>query len=207
MLVATGLLAATGGCLAGGRTPEGSGAETTTDGGEPLPDLEPNEPVRGRGDPIEVREVENDDDVEYLEDEGAVRYVSAWRSRDPENRTEGEPPEREPVYETTPVERWARIQATSAAGTAAAERTRSRLGVGGLGGGMTSTIEGRNTTPIVSMQTLKDRSGDVIGEPPVTYEALVRATPTSASVTYVIADRRFDHETPVYAVHRVIQQD
>lgn len=211
LLAAAGLLATTAGCLAGGRRVGGSGAETTTTDptateADPIPGLEPNEPVPGRGDPIELRAVEDDEDVEYLPGEEAVRYVAAWRSGDPGNRSEGDPPDREPVYETVPVERWARIQATSAAGSTAAERTGSRLGVDALGGGVTSRVEGRNSTPVVSSTTTKNRDGEVIDESPVSFSALVRATPASATVTYVVADRRFDHEMPVYAVHEIIQQ-
>lgn len=153
-----------------------------------------------------MREVEDDDEVEYLPGEEAVRYVKAWRSTERDDRSTDGLPEHEPVYTTVPADRWGRIQALSAAGEAAARHAADELDADGLSGGVTSTIEGRDSTPIVTTSTLLDRSGDVVSRPSVTFEALVDATPGTAEVTYVLDDRAFDHEFAVFAKHSVIQQ-
>lgn len=163
-------------------------------------------PVRGEDDPIETRAVE-DEEVEYRPDEDAVRYVARRRHTNHEEVEDGEPPEREPVYETVPWEEWAATQCRSAAGSAAAEHANAALGTDDVGGGITAGIEGRDVAAFVSIQTVLDWDGDVVHEPDVGFEALVGATPRTVHATYVLDGQEYVLDAPVYAEYSVMQYD
>lgn len=68
-------------------------------------------PDRGTADPVSVTESLDfdDEDVEYLPSEEAVRYVAQWRRRKSGTGTPDAPPEKEPVYRTVPAEEWAEM--------------------------------------------------------------------------------------------------
>ena len=179
-------------------------------------------PVRGESDAeVEIREVEDDENVEYVADD-AVRYVAAWRHvdqaekterTDEENREEPNgteedgPPEREPVFETTPFERWGETQCLSAAARAAAERANDELGTDEVGGGITATTEGEDRAAFVSVETVLDRDGEVVRESDVEFEELVAATPATVEATYVLGDREYELAAPVYAEYTVLRYD
>jgi hypothetical protein len=171
-------------------------------------------PVRGESDAeVEIREVEDDENVEYVADD-AVRYVAAWRHVDQAEKTERTdeedreepngteedgPPEREPVFETTPFERWGETQCLSAAARAAAERANDELGTDEVGGGITATTEGEDRAAFVSVETVLGRDGEVVRESDVEFEELVAATPATVEATYVLGDREYELAAPVYA--------
>lgn len=163
-------------------------------------------PVRGRSEPIETRTVESGDEVEYVDGEDAVRYVAARRHTNGEEIEDGEPPEREPVYETVPFEEWAETQGRSAAARAAAEHANAALDTDEVGGGITSTVESEDVAAYVSVGAVLDRSGDVVHRPEVAFEALVAATPRTVHATYVLEGHEYDVDAPVYARYEVLHQ-
>lgn len=208
-----------GGCLAG-RSGEfvRAGPSGNDEGGESsMP--EARGPVRGESDvEIEVREVEDDENVEYVASDDAVRYVAAWRhvdrektdgegDRDDQNGTDDGPPEREPVFETTPFERWGETQCLSAAARAAVDHVNDELDTDEVGGGVTSTVEGEDRAAFVSVETVLDRDGEVVRESDVEFEELVAATPATVEATYVLGDREYELAAPVYAEYTVLRYE
>lgn len=197
----------TAGCLAtvgapGGGPPGDDG--TASDDGVP----KPRGPVRGESDvALDVREVEVDEDVEYLADDDAVRYVAAWRHANHDAVENGsEAPTREPVYETTPFEDWAETRCVSAAAGAAAGHANDELDTDEVGGGITSAVQGHDLAAVVSVTTTLDREGDVVAGTDVDFEALVDAAPATVTATYVLEDREHELAAPVYAEHAVLRQ-
>lgn len=189
-----------GGCVAG--TPDRSAGGEDAD----LPDS--RGPTRGESDAdVDVRVVEDDPEVEYVPEEGVVRYVAKRRRSNPDATGDGDPPERDPVYETMPFGKWAARRARSAAAGAAADHVASELDVADVAGGTTSSVEGEDTVAVVSVTTVLDRSGDVVRRAGVEFEDLVAATPASAGATYVLGERELSLVTSVYARHRVLRQE
>lgn len=183
------------GCLSGGPTDA-----DRTDSTAPAS----RGPTRGESDvEPEVETVESDDDVEYLADEHAVRYVARWRN---EGRGEDGEPTREPEYETVPFEEWAEIECVEAAGRAAADHVRDELGVGGVSAGISNGVDGEDIAAVLAIETELDRDGEVVREPAVEFEALVATTPASVDATYVLADQAYRTTPPVYASHQVLRQ-
>lgn len=183
-----------------------SSADTTD--GEPPPIMAGEGPTRGESSAeLEAVEVEDDEEVTYVEDEHAVRYVAAWQYTNRDEVDEGEPPEREPVYETTPFEQWAKTQCTSAAARTAAEHVNEQLDTDEVGGGITSAVDGQDLVAVVSVQTILDRDGDPVSETSVTFDALVAATPANVRVTYRLDSQEYQLTVLVYAQYRVLQQE
>lgn len=196
-----------GGCLAntlGRATRTDTATNDTTD--VPSPDLDAHGPARGESDvDLEVRDVEDDETVEYVAEDDAVRYVAAWRQTNPEERTDGEPPDREPIYETTPFERWGETQCLSAAARVAAKHVNDELDTDDVGGGITSAVAGEDRAAFISVRAVLDRNGNVVHVPDVEFEGLVSATPTTVEATYVLDHREYELDAPVYALYRVLQ--
>lgn len=183
--------------------PSGTESTVVTDDPPSMPDSKG--PVRGQSDAdVETEGVEDDENVEYLPEEDAVRYVSAWRTTNPTELEE--PPEREPVYDTVPFERWGKTNCVTAAARAAADHAAAELGVAELGSGVSFGIDGRDRAAFVSISTLYDREGDVISEPSVEFDALVAATPATVHATYRLEDQEYALEAPIYVQHDVVQQ-
>lgn len=183
-------------------------AETHEPSNDEIPD--PRGPVGGENDvDLETTEVETDDEVEYLEEDDEVRYVAAWRHTNRDAVEEGEPPEREPVYETTPFDRWSETQCLSAAATAASEYVAEELGIEGIAGGITSRIDDADVdrAAIVTIHTSLDRDGDLLSTPDVSFEDLVAATPATVRARYELEDRSAKMDVPIYAQHVVEQLD
>lgn len=170
------------------------------------PALESRGPVRAENDAVpSVRSVEDDETLELTEN-GTVRFVAAWRHTNHEERQEGEPPEREPVYETSEWENWAEIQAVTAAQAKASGYAADELDVDDVGGAVSSSIsDGEGVDAVVSTTTTLDREGDVVGEPSVAFDDLVTATPHAVEVTYVMEERTYETTVPVYVEHTVAQ--
>jgi hypothetical protein len=154
-------------------------------------------PSRGRSDAaVEIR-AEDDEQVEYLPEERAVRYVAGWVAVD--DPAEGEPAERVPRFSTTPFERWAETRCLEAAARAAADRANEELGVDEATGGVTADVDGTNRAAVVTVRTVIDREGRVVSKPSVGFEALVAATPATVRARYRLGDRIADRDVPVYA--------
>lgn len=150
--------------------------------------------------------MEDDPDVDYIEEDHAVRYIAGWRHTNQAELEEGEPPEREPYYETVPFERWAKTQCVSAAARAAVKHLNDELGTQGVSGGITSGVEGEDAGAFVSVSSLYDPSGEPIRVTSVEFDALVAATPETVGVTYILADEGYQVDVPVYAQHVVEHQ-
>jgi len=107
--------------------------------------METQGPTRGASDDnIEVPAVEDDENVTYIEESNVVRYVAGWRHTNQTEVNEGEPPERNPVLETTPFQRWGETQCLSAAAQAAAQHVNDELDTDEVSSGITSTVEGED---------------------------------------------------------------
>lgn len=211
-LTATGTTLPTlfiGGCLTdslGRPAQTGPSKNDTGDSSSPMPEAQG--PTRGASDDdIEVREVEDDENITYIEESNAVRYVAGWRHTNQTEVEEGEPPEREPVFETTPFERWGETQCLSAAAQAAAEHVDDELDIDEVSGGITSTVEGEGRTAIVSVEAVLDRGGEVVHTPTVEFETLVAATPATVEATYVLGEQEYALSVPVYARYSVLRYD
>lgn len=144
--------------------------------------------VRGGAEPITADRTVADDELEYLEDEHAVKYVAAWRHT---NRTEieqGEPPEREPVYETTPFEDWATTECASVGADAVAQRIEERID-GDPAASVGITRENGEMAVSVQQTTVRDRDGEVVSEPSVPFERIVEVTPRAVEATVRLAEQ------------------
>lgn len=147
-------------------------------------------PVRGEGAPITVRTAEDDENVEYLDADDAVRFVKAWRSGD------------EPVYETQSFDEWGETRALRAAAQAAAEHVRDELDTDGITSTVSTTVGRRDRVPVVSIVTTLG-ADDEVQRPDITFDTLVATTPSAVTAIYALADREYELETPVYARHEV----
>lgn len=156
-----------------------------------------SEPVRGGAESITVDRTVTDDDQEYLEDEHAVEYVAACRHTNQTEIERGEPPEREPVYETTPFEDWATTECASAGADAVGSRIRARIEADpGLGVGITTRDE--DLAISVSQTTLLDRDGEVVSEPSVPFERIVAVTPRTVDATVRLAGQEYSKAVSVW---------
>lgn len=198
-----------GGCVADsldGPAQTGPSTNTAVDDSSAMPKAQG--PARGASSiDVEVREVESDENVEYIEESNAVRYVAGWRHTNQTEIEEGEPPEREPLFETTPFQHWGETQCLSVAAGAAAEHVNDELDTDEVSGGVTSTVEGEDRTAIVSVETVLDRDEKVVHSPDVDFETLVAATPATVEATYVLGEHEYELGAPVYARYSVLQYD
>lgn len=165
-------------------------------------------PDRGQSDvELDVHDVEDDENVEYLPKEHEVRYVAAHRypSREEaeEAREQGETPEREPQYDTTPADRWGKQRCRSAAVKAAAEHVQEELDTENISGGVTSGLTKDNEGVTVNTRTTLDRECDVVYDTDVDYEDLVAATPQTVSASYEMDGFEYEMDVPVFARHTV----
>lgn len=165
-------------------------------------------PDRGRSDvSLDVHEVEDDGEVEYLADEHEVRYVAAHRypSREEaeEARERGETVQPEPRYDTTPADRWGKQRCRSAAAGAAAEHVREELDDENVHGGVTSGLTEDNEGVTVNTRTTLDRECNVTYDSEVEYEELVAATPRTVTASYELGEFEHEMDVPVFARHTV----
>lgn len=182
------------------------GTESTVVTDDPPSVTDSKGPVRGQSDvDVETEAVEDDENVEYLPEEDAVRYVSAWRTTNL-TELEEEPPEREPVYDTVPFDRWGKTNCVTAAARAAADHAAAELGAEAIGSGVSFGIEGRDRAAFVSISTVLDREGDVVSEPSAEFDALVATTPATVHATYRLEDQEYALEAPIYVQHDVMRQ-
>lgn len=146
-------------------------------------------PVRGENEVnTSIRVNETDASVEYFPENDSVRFVS-HRSGDSAAK-----------YTTRDFKEWAKIQCASAAKEPAMRHVEQELGEQ-VGGG----VRGEEVT--VTIATHLNREGNVTSRPDISFEELVAATPKTIEVTYALEDREHTCEVPVYAEHRVWQDD
>lgn len=165
-------------------------------------------PDRGQSDvELDVHDTEDDEDVEYLPDEHKVRFVAAYRYSSREGaedaREQGETPEREPQYDTTPADRWGKQQCRSAAAKAAAAHVQAELDTEEIAGAVTSDITGDNEAVTVNTRTLVGQECNVVSETDVEYEELVPATPRTVAASYELDEFEYQMDVPVFARHNV----
>jgi hypothetical protein len=109
------------------------------------------------------------------------------------------------VYETVPFKQWARTQSVSAGAKAAAEHIKNELDIDGISSGLTNSIEGVDIAATVSVQTVVDQNGDPKGQASISFESLIKTTPSAVNVTYLIEEQEYEMDVPVYANYSVIQ--
>ncbi|WP_152039688.1 hypothetical protein [Salinigranum salinum] len=152
-------------------------------------------PVRGEHDAdVAVEAIEDDEHVEYLPDERAVRYVAGWIAADDSSG-------RVPRFSTTPFERWAETRCLHGAARAAATHAAAELDVDDetVSGGVTADVDGIDRAAVVTVRTILDREGRVVSAPAVAFDALVAATPRTVEIRYRLADQMSERDVPVYA--------
>jgi hypothetical protein len=147
---------------------------------------------------ISVETTVERDDIEYRETDDAIRYVARWVRTSPEAVERGEPPEREPRYETIPFERWARTECAHVGAQSVLDVLRTHLGDGAehLSAGVTT--EDSTKVIHVSLVTTLGRDGSLLSEPTVSFERVVAKTPESVAVTITIDGRQYASTVPVY---------
>ncbi|ELZ79478.1 hypothetical protein KU306_02985 [Haloferax larsenii] len=169
---------------------------------------EPYGPTRGEGPAdISTRTVEDDENVSYLPQEDAVRYIAGWQRTNDEEAEHRETSKREPVYETTPFERWGETQCLSAGAQAAATYVQESLSHDDtVRAGVMNIGKDEDRVAFVAVRAVLDRNGDVISNPTIDFPTFVTMTPRSVDVTYALGEQEFEHTVPVYARKRVVQQ-
>ncbi|AUV83207.1 hypothetical protein C2R22_17440 [Salinigranum rubrum] len=157
------------------------------------------EPTRPRGEPISTREAYVDgEEYTYLPEENAVEYVSAYRHTNHEAVENGSAPEREPVYDTVPFERWGRVRCASVAASTVAETTADRLGHAELDASVGITSRGGVPTVTVARTITYDRQGNRVSATDVPFEDLVAAAPRWVETTVSLAGREYETTVPVW---------
>ncbi|MFP8957816.1 hypothetical protein ACLI4Y_13910 [Natrialbaceae archaeon A-CW3] len=158
-----------------------------TNHGEASPTVHATGPVRGELEiDLEVRHVEDNEHVEYLEDD-EVRYVAAWGPSDEDG-------ERQPSqFATSSWERWGETRCLPAAAEVAADHVADELegSVDGIGHGITGRVPDRDRAAIV---TVRD---DSIGR-----DEVAAITPATVDATYVLEERTFEMSVPIYVQWR-----
>ncbi|MBV0903056.1 hypothetical protein [Haloarcula salina] len=165
-------------------------------------------PTRGTSQvDLEIEVQETDDQVQHIAENNTVRYVAKWRRTNDGAVEGGDAPTREPVYETVPFSQWATTQSVSAAAKEAADHIEQELGIDQISSGVTRSIESGDVAAIVSVQTVVNQDGDPVSQTAISFESLVKTTPSAANVTYLLENQEYEMDVPVYASYSVIQQN
>ena len=226
LLSALALSASFSGCL--GRTPpaaDGSGpTNTPTETTESAtPSTTTTEPVstettmddgtratkRATGEPTSVERTVEDEDLEYLPETDEVRYVAAYRHTNHEEVENGSKPEREPVYETVPFDRWARTECLSIGAKGVNDALDERLDgeTEGISAGF-GRIDGESESRIgVWIETALNRAGEITATPSSGFEEVVAATPRTVEVTFSFAGEERTCTEPVFVREVTVQEE
>jgi len=183
-----------------GSTP-GQGTE---DGSTEVPDSRSGP---GLAEPISVNTTLNRSGLRYYPDNDTIRYVAAYRHSNHEAVANGSAtPEREPVYESVPVEEWLAVEAPYAGADAVRERITARLdGTHSLSTGVSSTDNGSRI--MVATRTLLSREGEVLSTPNVTFDRLRSVTPANVTVTITVDEHSQTRTYPVEVRRMVLRQE
>ncbi|WP_139246790.1 hypothetical protein [Halogranum amylolyticum] len=151
----------------------------------------PTEPVRGKAEAITTQRKITRDSVAYLEKTHEVRIVAAYRHTNHEAVENGAPPEREPVHESIPFERWAETESAfvgaEAVQTAIFDQTSNgeqSISVG---------VSGENKEHQIRVHHLNDS--------PIAFDKLVALTPRSVTATISISGVIHTATYPVTVTH------
>lgn len=203
------------GCLADDGSEPGSGPEsesTNADDADDSPDDVSEPSYRtlekaqkgGQAKPISATKAEWDRWVEYLPDEDAVRYVASKGPSsdvDPDDY-EGEPPDRDLAFTTTPWGRWKHIRANDIAGEAAVEAVTDELGIEDVGRPIPVGRAPADRPTIVRVENVVDADGAIVHGEAVDIDDLAAATPESVAVTYELDGNTFETTRTVTAEFR-----
>lgn len=160
-------------------------------------------PDRGRADSVAVETAVERDEVEYLSEDDAVRYVAARVHADHEAFVAGTNTEREPRYETSPFEQWASTECARVGAKRVLEVVRGRLERGRDEVRYGVTKEDGEKAIHVEYSTVVGRDGTVTSEPTVDHDELVAATPASITATISLDGRTHTETIPVWVQHSV----
>jgi hypothetical protein len=165
------------------------------------------DPTAGAGEPITVERTVTDDGLSYLNETDEVRYVAAYRHTNHDEVANGSKPEREPVYETTPFDEWARTECASVAAKAVHETLEERLGrsLDGVSPGVAAHAD--RLVVAVAHTVTRDRDGDVEHRPNVGFDRLVSVTPASVDATVTFEGHRHSGTVPVRVRHVAIRYE
>lgn len=186
-------------------TPEPSATATTSVSQrvrEWARDAEPQGPTRPNGDSVSAARTITDepgytqDELEYFPDNQTVRYVSTYSGGSPSG------------YDTWTFNEWGRIESAEIGAGRASEVTASRLGVNGVGGGISSPPDDSEGLVVtVRIEKMLDRDGDIVSWPVATFPDILEAAPRSVDVTLTIEGDTYTRTVPVYASYSVLQYD
>ncbi|SDM39630.1 hypothetical protein SAMN04487949_1521 [Halogranum gelatinilyticum] len=163
------------------------------------------EPIRGQSNPVAVEETVVGDDLTYLPDEDAVRYVTGQRVTNGDAVEKGAPAEREPVYETVPFGEWAAVKAAEAAASHVSEFARD---VFGRDVGLRASAATRNGKRVVALDLVSTCYAD--GEtrtPSVTLDGVAELTPSAVEVSLSLDSRASERTVPVFVGRRTAVLD
>ena len=177
------------GCL-GGRDSAGNDSETTAT----RPTTRPAATTTSE-DIVTVERTVTDDEIEYDESKGSVRYVIAYEN--PESPGADGTVTRERVYTSRPFEEWARVECPYIGLERVESLLKTRLD--GRAQGITASVTTRSDTGtiVVSYTTTLDREGEVVSKPVVSFERLERAAPTAVVVSMSLDGRTHRCRVPV----------
>lgn len=141
---------------------------------------------RGKGEPVSIERTITDESLEYRPSTDEVRYPTLMNSNGPV------------AYETVPFGRWARRRCASVGSDAVlpAIQDRFQKRVEGISKAASSEYIGLVIT--VTAMTTKNRDGEVVAEPNISYESLVDAAPRTVHTTVRLEGREHTRAVPVF---------
>lgn len=158
-------------------------------------------PARGESDVrIQVQMGGKDEEVEYAESNGTVRYVASWMDNEDEEYREAEETKHIPLFEQPSFEDWNEAQCLLTVGRAAADHVNNELDTDEVNGEMRVAENGNRTAAVSMVSTLFDQNGNVVEEADIEFETLVATTPASFKATYLLDTQKHEIEGPIYAI-------
>lgn len=150
-------------------------------------------PRQGRADPLTLDKplAIDDADLEYLPKKNAVRFPSLMNQSGVV------------AYDTMPFDRWAQLQCAEAGVDAVWDVVAARLDrePTRLGRGATSSFPGMVVE--LSHTTVVDDAGEVVSQPPVSFDELLEVTPASVTATVALDGQESTHAVPVQVIGTV----
>lgn len=149
---------------------------------------------RGQAPEVTVKKEIQKDDIEYREENNSVRYRSGSKkiSPDDQNKTS-----RKPVYNVIPFSQWSKAQCADLTASKINETLNKRIesGLSGVAVGVKHSSEGKKV--YVDYSTTRNREGEVIEKPDVTFGRIVEVTPKEVTATVEISGKT---HTEKYAI-------
>lgn len=137
---------------------------------------------RGRAPEVSVRKETWGSDVEYVEENGSVRYDSGRASPTDRSGTRTEP-----AYSVVPFSQWASAQCAALAASKVNSVLDERIesGLTGVSAGVNHSSEGKEV--YVDYSTTRNRDGEVVEKPEAAFESVVEATPRTVAATVALS--------------------